>query len=103
MNRLTFENLRIANAERQKEYPTKVPFDTKYWALALAGEVGELCNFIKKQDRDGKDYSLEIRKEIADIQTYLDLLANHIGVDLGQATIDKFNEVSGRIGSKVKL
>ena len=100
---LTFRELREANAARQLEYPTKTPFTTSYWLIAITGELGELCNFIKKQDRDGKDYSIEIAKEIADIQIYLDLLANHIGLDMEQAIKQKFNEVSDRIGSKVKL
>ncbi len=38
-----------------------------YWATSLAGEVGELCNLVKKEARDGKDLTPQIGEEIADI------------------------------------
>jgi hypothetical protein len=38
-----------------------------------------------------------IGKELADVQTYLDILAFQCGVDLGDATVEKFNEVSDRV------
>lgn len=41
--------------------------------------------------------------EVGDVQTYLDLLANSIKVDLGPATVRKFNEVSKRVGSALML
>jgi NTP pyrophosphatase (non-canonical NTP hydrolase) len=41
--------------------------------------------------------------EVGDVQTYLDLLANSLGVDTGAATIAKFNEVSKRVGSPLVL
>ena len=40
----------------------------------------------------------DVAKELADVVTYLDLLAFRCGVDLGRATMDKFNEVSERVG-----
>jgi len=40
---------------------------------------------------------------LADTQTYLDLLASSLNVSLGQATINKFNEVSRRVSSKILL
>lgn len=76
------------------------------WMTALAGEVGETANILKKIRRG--DTSLfearkELAKELADIQCYLVLLANRCGIDLEVATILKFNEVSKRIGSDVRL
>lgn len=44
-----------------------------------------------------------LAKEFADAQCYLDKLAKKAGVDLGEATVSKFDEVSDRIGSTVKL
>jgi len=55
--------------------------DVRYLALALCGEAGELANFVKKQWRDGKDYSVEIKDEIADIRVYLELLAKCFGIE----------------------
>jgi hypothetical protein len=40
----------------------------------------------------------QIADEIADVVTYLDLLAHVLGVDLGRAAVAKFNEVSERVG-----
>jgi hypothetical protein len=39
--------------------------------------------------------------ELADVVTYLDILAFRCGVDLGAATMSKFNRVSERVGSDV--
>jgi len=44
-----------------------------------------------------------LAKELADIQIYLDLLALQCGIDLGQATMEKFNEVSRRVGSPILI
>lgn len=49
--------------------------DIRYLSLALCGEAGELANFVKKQWRDGRDYSAEIKEELCDIRVYLELLA----------------------------
>jgi NTP pyrophosphatase (non-canonical NTP hydrolase) len=75
------------------------------WMLAITGEVGELANLIKKQNRDGftEDRQEEISKELADIVLYVDLLANHMGVDLGAVVASKFNEVSDRRRSPIRL
>jgi NTP pyrophosphatase (non-canonical NTP hydrolase) len=40
----------------------------------------------------------KLAAEIADTFIYLDLLATYYGIDLEQAVIDKFNEVSEREG-----
>lgn len=68
---------------------------------ALAGEVGELCNLIKKLKRGENVPKEELAKEIADVQIYLDLLAARLGVELDNATIEKFNQVSVKRGSTV--
>ncbi|NJO65998.1 MAG: hypothetical protein HC836_50410, partial [Richelia sp. RM2_1_2] len=49
------------------------------WACALAGETGELCNFIKKRRRGENIPVEELAKELADIVCYADLLADHLG------------------------
>ncbi len=73
------------------------------WACAAAGEMGKACNLIKKLRR-GEDISTEdITNEIADAVIYLDLLCSRFGVRLSEAVQRKFNIVSERIGSEVKL
>lgn len=83
------------------------------WAVALAGEAGELCNVIKKMNRvrDGlvgnkageADFRTQLKNEIADVYLYLDLICAREGIDLAEAVRDKFNEVSERIGAPERL
>lgn len=73
------------------------------WAVAVAGEVGELCNAIKKQHRGDDLPDTEVAKEMADIVIYLDLLATCKGIDLSQAIKEKFNEVSDRRNVNIKF
>lgn len=54
----------------------------QYWCLALAGEVGELCNLVKKETRDRVTLKEEITEEMADILIYLCMMANSLEVDL---------------------
>lgn len=44
-----------------------------------------------------------IAKEAADVVGYIDLLCARAGIDLGEAVRGKFNEVSERVGSDVRL
>ncbi len=76
------------------------------WICAVTGELGELANLIKKVRRGDKtlsDVRDEVARELADVACYLDILALQCGVDLGDAVVTKFNEVSDRIGVDVKL
>ena len=126
MSTLTFDQLRRANKLRLPEFlngrgePAHSKSDGSDWSpaqwlQAVVGELGEFANIRKKYERgdiDHADYSILARKELADVQTYLDILAlraldsrdgvaHGSGVDLGQATTDKFNEVSVRVGAHV--
>lgn len=70
--------------------------DTRFLALALGGEVGELQNIIKKAWRG--DFAIEemieeIEKELADIQVYLELLARNMRLDLTDAVHAKLPEI----------
>ena len=49
-------------------------FTDVFLALGLAGEVGEVCNLIKKQERDGTDHSDRIKEELGDCLWYLSML-----------------------------
>lgn len=82
-----------------------------YWTTALAGEVGELCNMIKKIQRvekggvdGGSTYKAaditheKLREEIGGIAIYLDLLASLLQIDLGSALVDTFNQKSEEQG-----
>lgn len=105
---LTFNTLRSANLERQRAVPK---FDNPKWALsawsnACLGELGEAANIIKKIERGDltlKEAKSALAKELADVQTYLDLLAFKADINLGEATISKFNEVSARVKCNVRI
>lgn len=83
------------------------------WFTALAGEVGEAGNVIKKLNRlrDGiqgnKETPDQLRRqlsdELADVYLYLDLLAQAAHVDLPAAIVRKFNATSERLGFPERL
>lgn len=72
------------------------------WALAMIGEAGEVGNAVKKLNRGDGDVAA-VAKELADTVIYCDLLAARLDIDLGAAVRAKFNEVSDRVGSDIKL
>lgn len=114
---LTFSMLRVANRARLPQFKNKhgEPAHAKsdgsdwspaQWLQAMMGELGEYANFRKKFERGDitqEKFKYEATKELADVQIYLDLLAYQLGIDLEQAVINKFNEVSKRVGSNVTL
>lgn len=73
------------------------------WTNALAGEVGETCNYAKKVERDGVNYDKEIGKELADVVIYAAIVAEYVGLDLGEEVRKKFNEVSAKRGVNIKI
>lgn len=101
---LTLGQIRQANLARQDEYQYAAEKPTQlFWATAIAGEVGELCNFIKKEFRDGVDNQKAIEKELADILTYLDLLAASRNINLASVYAEKFNAVSEKLNLQTKI
>lgn len=134
MSRLTFGALSLANRERcERVFHPLNDWSLTDWMCAVAGEVGEAANLIKKAKRfEGKteaeltdsmvglDFPYDndeaqgkddryitgrefIGYELADAVIYIDLLAQRLGVDLGEMVERKFNIVSTRVGSDVVL
>jgi NTP pyrophosphatase (non-canonical NTP hydrolase) len=55
-----------------------------YPTLGLSGEVGELCNKVKKVYRDGAELDRkDLEKELGDVLWYMAALAEDLGIDLG--------------------
>ena len=101
---LTFEKFQLVNCARSRsDIKHSVNWSPMEWACALSGEVGELCNFLKKRSRGDKIKKKQLAHEISDIMTYLGLLADNLDIDMEKAIIEKFNIVSKRWGSKYKL
>lgn len=106
--RLTFDKFRQANITRcVKWHPKGIDsWSPSDWLTAVTGELGELASLLKMRNRErdglpGNKFSptdKQIADELADVLTYLDLLAAVLGVDLGAAAVEKFNEVSERVG-----
>ena len=110
---LTFDQLRAANDSRTPVFKNRKGEQTNstgwipaQWLQAMVGEVGEYANFRKKfehGDITHEQFIIEATKELADVQVYLDKLASCLGIDLGEATRAKFNEVSKRVGVDIFL
>lgn len=112
-NELTFAKLRTQNLSRvngRVAFPSHdlLSWSLTDWACAAAGEMGELCNIVKKIHR-GMDYAQpgdgynDMADEIADTVIYLDLLAARAGIDMGEAVRRKFNAVSVKRGAVERL
>ncbi len=102
---LTFAEFAIANIQRcENDFDHSIVAWTEGdWALAAAGEIGEMCNLLKKRRRGENISDEEVGKEIADGITYLFLLCARLNLDPGKILIQKFNEVSQRRGSTYML
>lgn len=114
---LTFNVLREANLKRVGQFKnahgelahTKEDgsdWTPAQWLQAMVGELGEYANKRKKFERrdiDEEEFLFHARKELADVVVYLDILAFQLGINLGEAVMLKFNEVSRRIDSKIRI
>lgn len=110
---LTFERFHRANVARcLKWHPLGInSWSASDWLTAVTGELGELASLLKMRNRErdgfkGNKFSptdKQISDELADVFTYLDLLAEALGVDLARAVVDKFNEVSARVGFPYRI
>jgi hypothetical protein len=118
MSKLTFDELRRGNRARlplfknkhgERAHPKDDGSDWSLleWCGAACGELGELSNICKKVKRgdlklgdfiEDKGRTMTVRawiaREIADVVCYADIIAIQIGADLGNAVIEKFNEIS---------
>lgn len=115
-NELTFREFNNVNVQRSlAEFKQAViPANEPFFFRGLVGEVGEAANAIKKMTRgmDNTDWTKrkdadikmqDIEDEIGDILTYLDLWASSMGLDLETCLKNKFNKVSDKLQTTLKL
>ena len=106
---LSLDRLRTANDLRQQQCEASGEFSLEYLGCALAGEVGEACNVIKKLARTkitnigSKATDEQLAEELADCIIYIDLIARKKGINLSDAIIRKFNLVSEKYNLGVQL
>ena len=75
-----------------------------YCALGLSGEAGEVAGKVKKQIRDGKDWTGEEREEqrqkivdeLGDVLWYAAALAHELGITLADAMARNINKLQDR-------
>lgn len=109
---LTFARVHEVNRERCNEWHDGFPNNTDGWtgadwSNAMQGESGEFGNVVKKlrrlefglrgskgEDKDRDVLLAKLAKEAADTFLYLDLTCTFYGVNLAEAIIQKFNQVS---------
>ncbi len=108
MEPLTFDELKRANKDRLPLFRAAFNMNADDWTLgdwgcALAGEVGELCNLIKKRRRGQGIPTRLLAQELADVIIYADLLAEQLAIDLGDAVRETFNAKSDELDLPVKL
>lgn len=101
---LTFNRLQQLNALRSKEsFLMCNNWVASDWSNALAGEVGEACNLIKKYRRGDDIKTSDIGLELADVIFYALLTATYFSIDIEDILKTTFNSVSDKIGSDIKL
>lgn len=101
---MTLSGIQLIENEDSKHYfPSlkgeELDVEVLYLAVALSGEVGEVCNNIKKWYRDGwsmNEIRNELAKELPDILIYLVMLAGSLDIDLESAYEAKKEYNNGR-------
>lgn len=82
-------------------------YGPEHWALAVGEETGEVIGaglgMTGRKARKKHLTKVDVLKEIGDVGACLDLLAQSLSRTLGECMVQKFNEVSDRIGSDIKL
>lgn len=73
-----------------------------YPCLGLAGEVGEICEKVKKHIRDGRVLDKEdLTKELGDVLWYLSALAGDLGIDLEDVAKTNYEKLKSRMERNV--
>lgn len=106
---LTFNDLRFANVQRNKEWDPDNKIPGLFRSTEYAGESGEVCNKIKKLERErlglkgSRTTIWEVGMEMADAQICLDLLGMHYCIDIAAAVRLSFNAKSEEMGFLTRI
>ena len=94
--------LQQIEADDSKDYFPEHEDSPFFLALALAGEVGEVCNKVKKYmrgDFDFEELQAQLDSELPDILIYLVMLSDNLGIDLEEQYHIKKEFNDARFGS----
>jgi NTP pyrophosphatase (non-canonical NTP hydrolase) len=74
----------------------------QYPALGLAGEVGEVCNKIKKiyRDQDGNitgGNRIDLKAELGDVLWYIAALCRELNLDMHDVALSNIDKLMGRL------
>ena len=73
-----------------------------YPTLGLAGEVGEICEKIKRYVRDGRELDKDdLTKELGDVLWYLSALSGDLGINLEDVAIKNYEKLKSRMERNV--
>lgn len=74
-----------------------------YFAVGLAGEVGEVCEEVKKAYRDARQFDKEkLTNELGDVLWYLANIASNAGISLDTIIERNVEKLTKRHGSSYK-
>ena len=79
------------------------PIDRNYTAIALAGEIGEVCNEIKKEIRNKENRGDKVLLELGDSLHYLTALAHSYGFTLRDVMSANIVKLENRKEEKRRL
>lgn len=109
---ISFELLRNANRARHGEWWTgdgAQALSLSFRAAEFAGKAGEVCNVVKKLERErmgikGSRATLrDLADELADAVICADLIAMDAGINLAEAVVRKFNATSEKVGLQTRM
>lgn len=104
---ITIKELQNALEDRNVEWDPDSKLTLEFFAVELAGEIGEACNIIKKLMREklgikgSRATKQDLKDELEDVIICAALCANAAGISLNPA--DKFNATSRKIGIDIFL
>lgn len=96
----------VADFNHEFNLPTGQSFENmKFYALELAGEVGELANIVKKMWRNGESEELQgkLKEEAADVLISYLLFLNASGIDIEAAFAEKIEKLRVKFAYRKNL
>ncbi len=81
-------------ASGSKEFGAR---DVMIMGFGLAGETGEVMEYLKKLTRDGKEDREQLKKELGDVLYYLAMIADTYNIPLSEVAARNREKINGRI------